>query len=280
MPVLLLDPRIITPPGTPGASISAPMEYWTQIIAWAGDTRAQLGAECQQLLYSKFAEYGYPEQCLVPNVPAVRTAYQAAISKIMSRVVRPTSQGEERDFAPRYVGGEEEELALQLDISGTVGCEVIGIATTESSWAASTVYLQISPQPPRRLEICTEPNAPVALEVQGDLRDLLSSKRLFIVGGKTDLTVVNGLRELGFSRDAINWLESEKAKPPRNLDERWGALDSLRDVTVCITGRVGHSTSGKARVIASKREVPHLLVETARDVITVVRDHFLELLYV
>lgn len=279
MAVLLLDPRIITPPGTPGASIAAPTEYWTQIIAWASDTRARLGTECQQLLYAKFAQYGYPEHCLVPDVPAFKTAYQAAIGRIMSRVVQPISVGEERDFAPRYVGGDEEELALQLDISGTVGCEVIGIATTASSWAASSAYLEVSPQPPRRLEICTEPNAPVALQAQGDLRDLLSSKRLFIVGGKIDSAVVDRLCELGLPRDAISWLESEKAKPPRNLDERWGTLESPRDVTLCITGRVSHATSGKARQVAGRREVPHLLAETAKDSITAVRNHFLERLY-
>ena len=280
MAVLLLDPRVVAPPGTPGAAVSAPIEYWTQIIAWAGDSRARLGMECQQLLYSKFAQYGYPEHCLVPDVPALKTAYQAAIGKIMSRVVEPVRQSEQRDFAPRYVGSEDEELALQLDISGTVGCEVIGIATTESSWAFITEYLQVSPQPPGRLEICTEPNAPLALETEGDLRDLVSSKRLFIVGGKVDSVVVDGLRELGFAPDAINWLESERAKPPRNLDERWGTLAPPRDVTVCITGRVGHATSGSARRIADRRQVPHLHAETARHVIVAVRDHCLTQLYV
>ena len=278
MPVLLLDPRIITPPGTPGASIKAPMEYWEQIIAWASDTRTRLGVECQQLLYSRFAQYGYPEQCLVPEMPALKTAYQSAISKIMSRVVQPMSDSEERDFSPRYVGGEDEELALQLDISSTVGCEVIGIATTESSWAASTEYLQLSPQPPRRLEICTVPNAPVAMAVESDLRELLASKRLFMVGGKIEAAVMTALCELGFSNDAITWLESEKSKPPRNLDGRWGALTSPRDVTLCITGRVGHAISGKARVVAARREVPYLIAETAKEAVTVVRDHFLALL--
>ena len=93
-------------------------------------------------------------------------------------------------------------------------------------------------------------------------------KRIHVVGGQPDRFVSDAIADCtGISADELIWLPCERAKPPRNLDQRWSGLSPERDVTICITGRVGHSTSHKAKTAASKKAVVHLQVETANEIV-------------
>jgi hypothetical protein len=84
------------------------------------------------------------------------------------------------------------------------------------------------------------------------------------LGDKVDRQLLQRL-EVSFSLDGrVDWMPSEKNKPPPHLEQRWEGLESNRDVTVCITGRIGHVASGKAASVSGSKGVVHLKVESAK----------------
>lgn len=88
----------------------------------------------------------------------------------------------------------------------------------------------------------------------------LRGKRLHVVGGQEPewsdaIRVECGLAE-------IRWHASEKHKAPP-LD--WAnSLDPSRDVVVCVTSHIGHSTSGPLKDICTKRNVAYVPAELGK----------------
>lgn len=266
---LLLDPQMLVPP-VDATELADATHFWIRIIRWASDTRARLGSESHALVCTHYAKFGYPNDRLDLRVPHLSREYQAALSRLLSRVLVHDADCEDRAFEPTYVGGEDAYLALQWDISGTSSAEdpVLGIGTSPEDWSDATAsVVSVSPTPPPQLELCFDAGATLAAEQDESVRNYFDGFRLHLVGGRPDSNVLATIAETtGLSEGDISWIPCEKAKPPRNLDERWGGLRPTQDITICITGRVGHATSGKAKVAATKAGVTHLQVESANDV--------------
>ena len=261
--MLLLDPLLLTPPRHPSGKLSSSPEFWNRVLDWARDRRVYVGQETHALIYEEYAKYGYPDQNLDLRKSPARREYQAALNMLLSRVQRHERESSELSFSPGYLGSPEHHLALQLDVSGTAGTGIRGIATEPSHWTTSSnAQIGIDPPPPPLLEACYRAGAPLQAEQIAKIRSFFSDKRLHIVGGQIDKKVISTLcSRLAIENGEVVWLACEKAKPPRDLDKRWKMLDGERDITICITGRVGHATSKSAARASELAGAPHILVE-------------------
>jgi hypothetical protein len=260
---LLLDPRLLTPPGQPDSTVSASAAFWTRILGWATDKRAKLGEDSHSLVCSGYAVYGYPDHDLPLAETPLKREYRAALNRILARVELHVAESGERAFTPSYLGTSDEALALQLDVSGTYGAPVIGIATASNHWSdIEANHVKIIPPPPTRLALCCLPGAEVLSERQHRIANFYVGLRIHIVGAIPSQRIMEQILEVtGMTRSNLSWIPCEKSRPPRNLDDRWRHLEPSRDVTVCITGRVGHATSNKAQRVANHAGVIHLKVE-------------------
>ncbi len=266
--MLLLDPLLAIPPAHPSGTLTSSPEFWQRILDWANDKRVFVGAESHAVIYEAYARHGYPEQSLdIAHSPS-RREYQAALSSLLSRIQRHTFESGERDFTPEYAGSAEISLALQLDLSGTAGTPICAVATSDSHWRGGIEEtLRLNPPPPSDVEMCCVAGAELRAESRAKIQNFFAGKRLHIVGGQVDSRVITALCDrLALDPGDIEWLPCEKSKPPRDLEKRWSKLDPARDLTVCITGRVGHATSMLAAKAARKSGASHLLAEFGGDI--------------
>lgn len=259
---LLLDPLLLAPPGSPGEPLPANSEFWQCIVEWASDRRAKLGPESHAVICEQYAQYGYPANNLEFGSTALRRDYQTALGRLLSRVLPYVREPGERDFEPGYMGNEHQSLALQFDIVGTMN-SVAGLATSASNWSFATDHVTLDPPQPPKLPLCMVAGSELAAERQEAVFKFFKGVTLHIVGARPESPILERLAlEIGIAETDIRWLACERARPPRDLDARWSGLAPKSDVTVCITGRVGHATSAKAQRAAKKADVVHLQVET------------------
>ncbi len=266
---LLLDPRLLAPPGRPGAPLSDAPAFWQRLIDWDADPRAKLGIESHRLVCDTYAQHGYPNHDISLKVPTLRREYQAALNRLLSRVHDSSSEVGSRKFVPAYLGSAEESLALQMDVAGTCAAPILGIATDRDHWDdPSATQVEIEPPSPPRLSLCVTAGERLAEECEAALRAFYCGKRIHIVGARPDANIeATILGRLKLDPSDLNWITCEKARPPWDLAARWRALLPDRDITVCITGRVGHATSKMAATAARTQGVIHLRVETPQQVV-------------
>jgi hypothetical protein len=208
---------------------------------------------------------GNPDQDLEMYPRALRHEYGRAFRHLMSRVIQHSSSPGSRLMDPCYVGTDDQSVALELDSSGTIGNNVVGVATLGSHWVTLASEVKFTP-PPTASSALSLFSAwdRVAFGAICQSSIVLSCKRLHIVGGRDSPQVlVRIIAVTGLDYEDIDWLEAEKSKPPSDLKRRWAHLDAQRDITVCITGRIGHAQSLAAATAAGKRGAIHIEVESA-----------------
>src|SRR5450759_14602 len=165
---------------------------------------------------------------------------------------------------PRYLGTDDQSEALQLDSSGTVGKSVVGVATLGTHWVTQASEVKYTPPQPPQLYLCFQAEDELPLEQSAKVQSYFQGRRLHIVGGRDSPQVLGRIIEVtGLNYEDIDWLEAEKSKPLSDLKRRWSHLDAARDITVCITGRIGHAQSQAADKAARKCGVIHIEVESA-----------------
>lgn len=260
---IILDPLLLAPPVKHDGSLREAEEFWLRVLSWSGDKRARVGEVTCALIYSEYALHGYPDAQLTAGSHQLRRDYQVALSKLLSRVQKHTRNPHEASFSAQYRGDSSYFDALKTDLSGTADTDVSALATAEGHWVgAEARSITVSPGPPEFIELCYKPDEELRSEGEESLRKYYEGKRIHIVGGQVDENIKSKiLARLSMSQEDLLWLPCEKAKPPRNLDRRWASLDPYRDITMCITGRVGHATSIVAAKSAAKVGAVHVLTE-------------------
>lgn len=266
---LLIDPVILLRPLQESLDSDSKETFWRAIVEWASDARVRIGEESHALVVGKLAQYGYPDNDL--DLPlSARREYQAALSKLLGRV-QPTVDraASEVTLSVVYLGSDIALLALSFDIPGSVSAGIRGLATDTENWDdPNSSVVKVDPPPPADIELCFTPGAELDVESVASMREFYLGRQLFLVGGQVENRVVAQIIErTGIEESAIRWLPCEKAKPPRDLDKRWKHLDPNRDVTVCVTGRVGHATSLAAASAARKSGTVHLQVEHVSEIV-------------
>ncbi|MEV4207555.1 hypothetical protein [Nocardia salmonicida] len=197
----------------------------------------------------------------------MRSTYRIALNMLTSRVLECDASTEDRETAPDYLGKEEERIALIRDSISSASGDVIGIASASDNWAKSADFVVFNPSPPQPLALCMWPGLELVEEKNELVRLRLEGYRLHIVGAKKmGRTIEHITEKTGIPARSVSWIESEKSQKPRNLDSRWSGLAVGRDITVCVTGRIGHESSIKAQEIAKKAGVPYLPIENVNDI--------------
>ena len=273
---LLIDPRLLNPTSAAIGNGAKAFEYWELVVNWSRDKRALLGVHSRDLLSENFAKFGYPQNSVPVAVPALHGPCCAAINAIMSRVLVSAGDVEDRTFLPRYLGTDDELMALQMDVSSSAVNGVIGLATSPTNWEELRDTVKVLPPPPMELLMCFDPSAELDIERDNSVREFYDSKRIFIVGGRPDRTSLKKLEALGITERNVEWIKSEKTQRPQDLDQKWSGLNPERDITACVTGRIGHPQAEKAKSLADRRDVPHLRGDSPSDVIAVLEDFALK----
>lgn len=274
---LLLDPVLLLDLDLEDMNLNRELERWDQVVDWSNDERVRLGAASCDLILDRLQDVGYPDNRLeLQNLPGLR-AYSDALNKLLARVLTHQRPTVDLSLSPRHNGDRNAGRALCMDIAGTNVGAVYGVATRKEHWEEGVwESLKISPPPPGRLELCFEPNQELQVEGKARMKEFFYGRRLHIVGGKVSQRLISEIGEtFGVARKSINWLPCEKSKPPNDLASRWSGLRPERDVAICITGRVGHATSGNAEAAASKAGVPYIPVEFDSGIVLALRNHAL-----
>ncbi|HEY9311362.1 hypothetical protein [Williamsia sp.] len=263
---ILVDARIVLLPVDTIEEKSL-LKFWSSLVDWSTDKRLVMGSETLRFVLEQYADRKFPESDIAFYPRELRNEYRRAFHSLISRQVDSTARPPRRSLDPAYVGGNRESEVLQLDISGSVGNEVVAIATIETSWSRMESAVAIDPAPPESLELCFEPHRQLSVERTGAIAGIFSGQRLHIVGGKASEHVVEAIcRATGLSLADIEWIPSEKGKKPRDLDKRWGNLRPGKDIALCVTGRIGHSEARAAKIAAVGCGVVYFEVESVNEI--------------
>ncbi|MBF6445553.1 hypothetical protein IU434_26470 [Nocardia farcinica] len=263
---LILDPRILTfvEESSTQEELAA---LWTKVVQWASDRRVGVGEHTLEHMWGHLTSRGYPENDLRMHPQSMRTVYREALNKLLARVVSAGSHPADRNTNPEYLGTYYEKRALAFDVTSTIDKNILGIATTPSSWEFETELVEFSPQPPNALALCFAPGIKLTEERANELRAKFVGKRIHIVGGQPSERVLKSIMDTtGLPARSVDWIPSERSQKPRDLDKKWDCLEPGRDITICVTGRIGHAQSNAARAAAKKAGVPYLPIEQANDI--------------
>lgn len=245
--VSLLDPHILIPLTQQG--VSDDEEFWQRVVDVAASGSFSIGHESFHWVVDQLKEKGYPDQNIDFGPPEFRRECQTAVEKILTRVSRGNEDIVEATLSPAFLGDANAGLSIVMDTTQH-GALVAALLSDPRHWASKESLLTIGDL---EVELLYDPSAEPAVLSSRAVKDKFKNRRLHVVGGELNAALAHALEdELGLSASSIQWIVSEKAKPARGLDKRWGSLDPSVDIAVCITGRVPHAVWEQADKAAEK----------------------------
>ena len=180
------------------------------------------------------------------------------------------AEGVVEEFDPRYVLDEELGQAVALDVAEQYMCGLIGAASEPSHWERDCEMVSILPGPPPGLHLAMEPAQVLPGEIDHRVRSALRRRRVTIVGGSENASVMMELQER-FAAN-VRWIEAETSREP-NLRPLKGMLPAA-EVVFCITGAIGHAGSTKAVQVSRARGVLAICVERPGEIASRLLDLF------
>jgi hypothetical protein len=272
-PFLLCDPGLMLPPE--GDSVERYQEFWRRLVAWSADRRVQLGLQGHDAVVRHLNSNGWPNY-EPPHCPDSlrRDAFQAVNRLIGAGVREPNQEAKDiPDLDPEYTRDAECGAALALDLVEQHDESLVAAATHASHWLREAASVSLEPPPPPEVALAFEPN--VRTDAERCLRagEALNGMRLKIVGGMRKPAVEAEIEErLSFDLSKLVWLEAEKGSQPP-LDRFKGMRPDV-DVLVCVTGKIGHAASEKARDLAVAAGIEPVLVEKASEILAALEARF------
>ena len=259
---VLLDPGLVVP--AEDIDPKALPDFWTQLVEWQADSRFVLG----QRTYDALTSFYVDAVCVGPDqwVPrGMSTSIHGAVGRLLGRSpVAHSTMNWPAELRPVYIGPPDLGPILVDDLHRTCEDAQMILGSTESHWATVPAFVEAFPPPPGRMTVILAPCLPTQEDVRASLRARFLDTSLVIVGGQADQRLLTALNtELGIPSERIEWIPSEKNKPPRNLAAviRGAALRAA--LVVCVTGKIGHASSNKLRDECASSGIVPLLVETA-----------------
>jgi hypothetical protein len=260
MPRHILDPTIALP--IPAASI----EFWERFMAWSRDSRVTLGAAT----YDELADRYSTRICTDGNyIPAgLSKGVHRAVNSLLAR---PPAAGDKAEIdvllKPPFLGLEEHARFLSADI-GRLPDPVLVVGSVSENWDSGITQTQNVASAVPRVLLHFSPSMPTPEELATLRSKALSATRVLVVGSQPDVRLIAVLEDrLGLGGN-LAWVPCERHKPPRNLDAQIRGLAGSPAVVICITGRVGHATSGKVKTATNTHSVFLIEVETAPEVVS------------
>jgi hypothetical protein len=245
--ISLLDPHILVPLSQQG--VADDEEFWQRVVNVAANGAFSIGHESFHWVIDQLQEKGYPDRKIDFGPPEFRRECQTAVEKILSRVSRGSDDIVETTLSPAYLGDANAGLSIVMDTTQH-GALVAAIMSDTRHWESEEELLKVGDL---ELELIYDPSAEPAVFSTQALKAKFNDRRLHVVGGELNASLAHALEaELGLLPSSVQWIFSEKAKPARDLDKRWGSLDPAVDIAVCITGRVSHAVWEQADKAAVK----------------------------
>lgn len=263
---VLIDPHVLVAPTSCGSIDQT--AFWTRVVEIAATDRVGVGHETFHWVVTQLRDLGYPDTQVDFGPPDFKWECQAALEKILSRVVRGDHPVEDVVLAPEYLGDEGARLCIVMDGSEH-GPALDAMMSAPNHWSPSNGPGAIGLH---TFELLFDPDQePTALKAEA-VRAKFAGRRLHVLGGAPTASALADFEsELGVPEERVTWIASEKSKPPRNLDKRWGSLDPDVDVVVCVTGRVGHKTWEAGDKAATKCGVKMLECSTQGQLVATFR---------
>lgn len=258
----LLDPAIAIPGEEPTT------DFWERFISWERDTRVRLGAATYAELSALYAT----EVCARPSVYIPGGFGKSVHRAVLSLLSRSSSTEsavpkEEVGLVPPYAGQQRHDELLRSDLSSDGFAEAVVLGTVVESWPQATATVIWLAPPPAELTLIYEPNTPTAEETSARRGAAVNGLQVLIVGGQVDQRILESISKALPGGLSVRWEPCERHKPPRNLNSQIRGLKDKFALVICITGRVGHSTSGKVKERCSAEGVELREVETAGHVL-------------
>lgn len=233
---ILLDPHLIVE--RENLTPADRNAHWYRVVALAANRTLTLGHESFHWILGQLQSTGFPAKQVNFGPPGFNRDCQKAVDSLLTRVARGSEMPSEHDPVPEYLGNSDARLSLILD-STEHRNSCSALMSTEAHWTAPSHEVTIGPAV---MELLSDPSAEPASAAKARVHEALSRYRLHIVGGSPTASALRSIvEELGIPAERVDWTASEKAKPPRGMDKKWGALSADRDITLCVTGRVSHA---------------------------------------
>lgn len=262
---VLMDPAFLVPPESDDPAVWG--RFWLRIIEWEVDRRVRIGPATFRFATQNVNLYELASRPHADWPPHSVRERRRALGALLARLLSSDVNGGADQVRPDYLGPTAalEVLLQDLPLSCFSPSAVAALATSEDMWSEVGTEARCVPPPPEVVELLFQPRGKLRSDRLERARLRLSGKRVKIVGGQPSSRVINEIVErLGLSESDVNWTPSECHKKP-SFDS-WRGLHRDRDVTVCITGRIGHASSQKAAIIAQRAQVQLIRVESASDV--------------
>lgn len=259
--VVLLDPGLVIPRKNPSPQALA--LFWLKFSEWIGDGRTRLGARSYASLSLMYGELDDPG--FVP--PPLKRDVHSTIGKILSR---PPLQHNVEDgtvqLTAHYLSEHTRQTLLDDLVGSSLSREVV-LGSDIALWGAPPTTIGCIPAPPEAVTVHFEPNLPTAKERLLTRKQWFVGRKVVIVGGQVDRYIQQSLvDEVGVDSSKLVWIPSEYNKKAANIPAVIAGLDPGSSIVICITGKVGHATSGSVEAACKKNRLVYNYVEHASSI--------------
>lgn len=259
--VVLLDPGLVIPQKDPSPQTLA--VFWLRFSEWIGDGRTRLGARAYaslSLMYGELDDPGY-----VP--PPLKRDVHSTIGKMLSRPpLQHIIEDGDVQLTAHYLSEHTRQTLLDDLVGSSLSHEVV-LGSDKALWGAPPSTIGCIPAPPVAVTVHFEPGLPTAEERLQARTQWFVGRKVVIVGGQVDRHIQQALiDEVGVDRSKLVWIPSEYNKKAANIPAVIAGLDPTSSIVICITGKVGHATSGSVEAACKKNRLAYNYVEHASSI--------------
>ncbi len=265
-----MDPAVVLPSNS---EISYLSEFWVRLTEWERDTRVSLGPATRDALslFYSIDVCGNQNGEWIPHGMS-KSVHRTIINLLNRRPIPGSESKASRTLSPAYTSTSSKFPNRDLfhdDLAVSVYQNEARIATAHESWPSNVNEVSVTPSPPMKLVLHREPNTPTAEDLAEEFRIKYAPYKFLIIGGQAEARILDHISDrFGIDRSRIDWLPSEKSKPPRGVDAKIRGFSTSKGCIICITGKIGHATWLSMKSKCATLGVPLTSVETIGDMVT------------
>lgn len=265
MSLLVADPELLITPRQGHASQLA--EHWTRLVEWSLESNLKLTRATWESLSQHYAELqGDPDAWF--HRAQAKAIHRAMMILISRNIIDRDDSAVDNGFSIPDRSPTGAHAYLVGELAGLTAPD--RLASAPEFWPAAARGTTVSTTPNAYGVFLLEftPHQPSKADQIQAQHNLCKDKKILIVGGQRDAAYMETIaREVGIRPSDVTWLPCEKTKPPRHLPKRIAGAAMSDTVVVCITGKVGHSTSGTAKDECASRGVEYIEAYTVDEIV-------------
>jgi hypothetical protein len=259
---ILLDPAV----AIPSSSAVDLADFWTEFVEWQQDKRSRFGIHTYELFQEFCSTRLYADSSLVPA--PLRASVHRSVAVLMGRAPVGEVWVDTGSTLSRVHRGEPQlTAALRRDLHASASTLGLVVGSRAHLWDGILDEVGCLPPPPAGVRVHLEPGLPTPAETAVKIKSFFDGVKLLIVGGQIEPRTRAALsQEFGIPESQIEWVPSEYNKKPNNLPAMVNGAAITGALVFCITGKVGHSTSGLIEKECSRRGVKYVPTESSASV--------------